>query len=243
MKKMRIYPAIDILDGKAVRLLHGDYDKVTVYGDDIVNVAVKMRDEGAECIHMVDLAGARSGVPEAAETVCAVKSATGLFCEVGGGIRDMKTVDAYMSAGLDRVIIGTKAVSDRDFVLAAASKYGPHIAVGIDARDGKVAVNGWLSTTDVDAVDLCRELARCGIGAFICTDIARDGAMRGANRAFYERLCESVDADIIASGGVGDEGDIRFLRMCGVSGAIIGRAYYTGAITIRDARAAAEDET
>lgn len=238
--KMKIYPAIDILGGKAVRLLRGDYDNVTVYGDDIVEVAVRMKNEGAECIHMVDLAGAKSGAPEAFDTVCAVKAATGIFCEIGGGIRDMDTVDRYMAAGLDRVIIGTKAVSDRGFVLAAAEKYGSRIAVGVDARDGKVATNGWLSTTEVDAEELCRELAKAGIGAFICTDIAKDGAMAGTNRDFYRRLCESVGADIIASGGVGDAEDIRYLRETGVAGAIIGRAYYTGAITIAEARRAAE---
>ena len=240
MKKMKIYPAIDILDGKAVRLLRGDYDARTVYGDDIIKTARAIADAGADGIHMVDLAGAKSGAPTSFDTVCAVKAETGAFCEVGGGIRTMADVDAYMDAGVDRVIIGTKAVNDREFLLAAARKYGSRIAVGIDARDGMAATDGWLSTSDVDAVTLCRQLADCGIRSFICTDISRDGAMQGCNLEFYRRLCDAVDADIIASGGISTVGDISRLREIGVSGAIIGRAYYTGAIKIAEAMRAAE---
>lgn len=236
---MIIYPAIDLYDGKAVRLYKGDYDKMTVYSDDPVSVASDFKAQGAGRIHIVDLEGAKTGQTPNIDTVLAIKNATGLFCEVGGGIRTMEVVSRYLDSGVDRVILGTAAVKDSDFLTEAAAKYGEKIAVGVDIRDGCVAVKGWTEKTELDAFEFCRKMQALGIRTLICTDISRDGAMKGTNRELYSALSKELRMDIIASGGVSDLDDVRALRAMNVHGAIIGKAYYTKAISLKKAIEAA----
>lgn len=232
---MILYPAIDLFSGKAVRLLHGDYDKMTVYSDTPRLVARDFAAAGATHIHLVDLEGAREGCVKNGDTVRAIKSDTGLFCEVGGGIRDEKTVAEYISAGMDRVILGTSAVTDPTFAARMADKYGEKIAVGIDIRDGFVAIKGWTEKSNLDAFTFTERMQRDGVGTLICTDISRDGAMRGTNRELYRDLSERFRMRIIASGGVSSLDDVRALAALGIHGAIIGLAYYTGDINLKEA--------
>lgn len=232
---MTIYPAIDLYGGKAVRLYKGDYAQMTVYSDDPVSVAMDFRSQGAECIHLVDLEGARSGETPNLGTVLAIKENAGLFCEIGGGIRSMDTVDTYLAGGIDRVILGTAAVKDPEFLEEAAGKYGSRIAVGVDIQDGFVAVKGWTEKTDCDAYDFCRKMQSLGIETIICTDISRDGAMRGTNREFYGTLSRELHIDIVASGGVSTLDDVKALRELDLHGAIIGKAYYTRAFSLKEA--------
>ena len=237
---MIIFPAIDLYEGKAVRLLKGDYRNMTVYSDDPLSVAEDFRQKGAGQIHLVDLEGARSGGTPNLGTVCRIKERTGLFCEVGGGIRSMEVADAYIGAGVDRVILGTAAVTNEDFAARAAERYGDKIAVGIDVRDGKVAIRGWTETSALDAVEFCRRMKSLGITTFICTDISKDGAMRGANHDMYRAFSEVGGIDLIASGGVSSLSDVRALAAAGLYGAIIGKAYYTGDIDLTGAIEAAK---
>lgn len=232
---MVIYPAIDIYEGKAVRLYKGDYAQMTVYNNDPTQVAADFKAKGASCIHMVDLEGAKSGTTPNLDTICRVKKETGLFCQVGGGIRNMETVSRYLNAGLDRVILGTAAVSDPDFAREAASVYGEKIAIGVDIRDGFVAVKGWTENSDLNAFDFCRSLERIGIKTIICTDISKDGAMQGPNHDLYARLSQQLGMQIIASGGVSSLEDIRHLAGMKIHGAILGKAYYTGAVDLAKA--------
>lgn len=236
---MKIYPAIDLYEGKAVRLFKGDYAQMTIYSDNPPEIAQDFKAQGADRIHLVDLEGAKSGSTPNIETVLAIKNRTGLFCEVGGGIRSMEVIDRYLGAGVDRVILGTAAVTEPGFVEEAAAKYGKRIAVGVDIKDGFVAVKGWTEKSDLDAFDFCRRMQSIGISTIICTDISRDGAMRGTNRELYKALSEELSMDIIASGGVSTLDDIKALCALNIHGAIIGKAYYTGAIAIRDALEAA----
>ena len=236
---MIIYPAIDLYDGKAVRLYKGDYAQMTVYSENPAEIAMDFKAQGAQRIHIVDLEGAKLGTTPNLETILDIKNATGLFCEVGGGIRSMEVVARYLDAGLDRVILGTAAVTDEDFVKAAAEKYGERIAVGADIKDGFVAVKGWTEKTQVDAFDFCRRMQELGIKTVICTDISRDGAMRGTNRELYKALSKELKMDIIASGGVSDMEDVKALRAMDIHGAIIGKAYYTKAICLKEAIEAA----
>ena len=232
---MIIYPAIDLFGGKAVRLYKGDYSQMTVYSDDPAGVAADFKDQGAQRIHIVDLEGAKDGSTPNLETILNIKNATGLFCETGGGIRSMEIVSRYLDAGIDRVIIGTAAVTEKGFVEKAAEKYGEKIAVGVDIRDGCVAVKGWTEKTELDAFEFCSKMQNIGIRTIICTDISRDGAMKGTNRILYKELSEEFKMDIIASGGVSDLDDIEALREMNIHGAIIGKAYYTKAISLREA--------
>lgn len=236
---MIIYPAVDLYDGKAVRLYKGDYAQMTVYSDNPVSVAEDFKAQGAERVHLVDLEGAKNGTTPNLETVLAIKEKTGLFCEIGGGIRNMEIVSRYIDAGLDRVILGTAAVTDPDFAAQAAAKYGEKIAVGVDIRDGFVAVKGWTEKTELDAFSFCKKMQRMGIKTLICTDISRDGAMKGANHELYKKLSEELSMDIIASGGVSGMDDVRALRKLNIHGAIIGKAYYTKAISLKEAIEAA----
>ena len=236
---MIIYPAIDLYGGKAVRLYKGDYSQMTVYSDDPVSVAADFKAQGAQRIHIVDLEGARSGETPNLGKILSIKNTTGLFCEVGGGIRSKDIVSRYLDAGIDRVILGTAAVTEPGFAGAAAAKYGERIAVGVDIRDGCVAVRGWTEKTELDAFCFCREMQSLGIKTVICTDISRDGAMKGTNRELYRALSRDLSMDIIASGGVSDLEDIRALRALGIHGAIIGKAYYTKAICLKEAIEAA----
>ena len=232
---MLIYPAIDLFDGKAVRLFKGDYAQMTVYNDNPVAVAEDFLRQGASCIHLVDLEGAKSGTTPNLETVCAIKKATGLFCEIGGGIRSMDVIEKYLSAGIDRVILGTAAVTDEAFLKQAVAAYGEKIAVGIDIKDGYVAIKGWTEKSQEKAMDFCEKMRDLGVKTLICTDISKDGAMQGTNHGLYEELSRKLDLQIIASGGVSSLDDVERLAKMDIHGAIIGKAYYTGAIDLKQA--------
>ena len=232
---MRIYPAIDLYEGKAVRLFKGDYAQMTVYSENPPEVARDFAAQGAQCIHLVDLEGARSGDTPNFDTVCRIKRESGLFCEIGGGIRSMEVIRRYVEAGIDRVILGTAAVNDPDFVQEAAAAYGEKIAVGVDIRNGYAAVKGWTEQSSLEAFAFCRKMNDMGVRTLICTDISRDGAMQGTNVDLYRRLANELGMQIIASGGVSSLQDVRALRALNIHGAIIGKAYYTGAISLREA--------
>ena len=236
---MYIYPAIDLYGGKAVRLFKGDYAQMTVYSDDPVSVAKDFAAAGASHIHLVDLEGAKIGRPANLAVIAKIVETTGLFAEVGGGIRDMATVDSYLSIGVSRVILGTAAVKDPDFLKAALSKYGEKIAVGVDLKDGYVAIKGWTETSDLKAEEFFEKMQNLGVKTIICTDISRDGAMKGTNRALYRALSEKFDIDLIASGGVSSMEDVMALADMKLHGAIIGKAYYIGAIDLKQAVEAA----
>ncbi|MBQ4600787.1 MAG: 1-(5-phosphoribosyl)-5-[Oscillospiraceae bacterium] len=232
---MNIFPAIDLYGGKAVRLYKGDYSQMTVYSNDPVQVALDFRAAGAAFLHLVDLEGAKSGKPENGETVSRIVAAFGGFVEVGGGIRSMETVDAYLALGVDRVILGTAAVKDPEFLRQALAKYGEKIAVGVDLKDGFVAIHGWTEKTELSAEAFFQNMERLGVKTVICTDISRDGAMQGTNRALYRDLAQRYGIDIIASGGVSSLEDVAALAAMGLYGAIIGKAYYVGAIDLKKA--------
>ncbi len=236
---MYIYPAIDLYGGKAVRLYKGDYDQMTVYSDDPVSVAKDFAAAGASHIHLVDLEGAKIGRPANLAVIAKIVETTGLFAEVGGGIRDMATVDSCLSIGVSRVILGTAAVKDPDFLHAALQKYGEKIAVGVDLKDGFVAIKGWTETSDLKAEEFFEKMQKLGVKTIICTDISRDGAMKGTNRALYRALSEKFDIDLIASGGVSSMEDVMALADMKLHGAIIGKAYYIGAIDLKQAVEAA----
>ena len=232
---MLILPAIDLYEGRAVRLLYGDYSKMTVYSDDPVAVARDFIAAGATEIHVVDLEGARDGTTPNIEVVRAIAALPGIRVEIGGGIRSLETVRAYLDAGVSRVILGTAALKDPDFLRAALREYGEAIAVSVDMLGGRVATHGWREVTDRDALDFCRELDGLGLRTLISTDISRDGAMQGTNRELYKRLSEELSLRVIASGGVSTLDDVRALAALGIYGAIVGRAYYTGAISLPEA--------
>ena len=232
---MLIYPAIDLYQGKAVRLYKGDYAQMTVYSENPVEVAGDFRSKGASRIHLVDLEGAKSGTTPNFETVCAIKKATGLFCEIVGGIRSMDVVRRYLDAGIDRVILGTAAVTDPAFLREAVSGYGSGIAVGIDIRDGYVAIKGWTEKSQEPAMDFCAKMEALGVKTLICTDISKDGAMEGANHGLYRELSQRFGMEIIASGGVSSLEDVKKLAAMDIHGAIIGKAYYTGAVDLAEA--------
>ena len=236
---MYIYPAIDLYGGKAVRLYKGDYAQMTVYSDDPVSVARDFAAAGASHIHLVDLEGAKIGKPANLDTIAKIVEATGLFAEVGGGIRDMETVDSYLSIGVSRVILGTAAVKDPVFLQAALDKYGEKIAVGVDLKDGFVAIKGWTETSDLKAEDFFEKMQNMGVKTIICTDISRDGAMKGANRELYRELSSKFAIDLIASGGVSSMEDVTALAEMKLHGAIIGKAYYIGAVDLKQAVEAA----
>ena len=232
---MLIFPAIDLFEGKAVRLLKGEYSQMTVYNEDPLSVARDFAACGATCLHLVDLEGAKSGTTPNMDTIRRLASETDLFTEVGGGIRDMATVGAYLDAGVDRVILGTAALQDEAFLKEAVAEYGEQIAVGVDIRDGKVAIRGWVETSETDAMEFMAKLERIGVRTVICTDISRDGAMAGTNHDLYAELMARFSMNIIASGGVSHIEDVRRLAAKNLYGAIIGRAYYTGAISLKEA--------
>lgn len=232
---MEIFPAIDLYEGQAVRLLKGDYTQKTVYSADPASVAEGFRAAGAKYIHLVDLEGARDGGTPNFGTISEIVRRTELLAEVGGGIRSEATVEKYLAAGVCRVILGTAAVSDPALLASLLKKYGERVAVGVDVRDGRVAVKGWreLSTETLDG--FCARLQAMGVKTVICTDISRDGAMQGTNRALYADLTAKYAMDIVASGGVSTLDDVRALRDMGLYGAILGRAIYTGDIDLAEA--------
>ena len=232
---MLIYPAIDLYGGKAVRLYKGDYDQMTVYSDEPASVAMEFAKAGAERVHLVDLEGAKTGETPNLQTVLVIKQASGLFCEIGGGVRSMEVIDRYIASGVDRVILGTAAVTSPGFVEEAVKKYGEKIAVGVDIKDGFVAIKGWTENSGLEAMEFTGRMQTIGVKTLICTDISRDGAMQGANHELYKQLSDMFDMDIIASGGVSSIEDVKKLAALKIHGAIIGKAYYTGAVDLREA--------
>lgn len=238
---MIILPAIDLFHGQAVRLLRGNYDNMTIYDINPVNTAIKFKAEGSEWLHIVDLEGACSGEAVNFEAVKRIREACGLKCEVGGGIRDMKTIERYINSGVERVILGTSAVTLENFAQEAVKNFGTDkIAAGVDIKNGNVAIKGWVESSDFEAVNFCLRMQDAGISTIICTDISRDGAMNGTNSALYENLSSKLSLKIIASGGVSSLDDVKTLAKLNLYGAIIGKAYYTGAVKISQAIEAAK---
>lgn len=232
---MNIFPAIDLYDGKAVRLLKGDYQKMTVYGENPLEIARDFENSGAEFLHVVDLEGAKTGdTPNLAAIERIVKN-TSLFTEVGGGIRTLETVEKYVNIGVKRIILGTAAVNNEEFLISAVKKYGEKIAVGIDIKDGFVAIKGWTDLSNFTPFEFCAKMQDIGVKTVICTDVSRDGAMQGTNIDLYKEMSEKFDISIIASGGVSSIDDIKRLKSLGIYGAIIGKAYYTKAISLAEA--------
>lgn len=237
---MKIFPAIDLIDGCAVRLVKGDYEKKTVYSTEPARVACDFRAAGAEWVHLVDLDGAKTGDSPNFDTVRKIVRRSGLRAQVGGGIRSMETVARYLETGAERVILGTAAVRDPAFLRQAVAAYGERIAVGVDVKDGFVAVSGWTELSAKTCESFCGELAELGVKTVICTDVSRDGMLGGTNTELYRRLSARFPMAFIASGGVSTLEDVRALREMGLYGAIIGKAYYTGAIDLQQAMEAAK---
>ncbi len=232
---MKIFPAIDLYEGKAVRLFKGDYNAVTVYSENPIEIAKDFENSGATELHTVDLEGARDGGTPNIEIIKSFVENTSLNVEVGGGIRSMDVVKAYLDAGVARVILGTAAVTNPDFLKEAVAIYGDKIAVGADIKDGKVAIKGWVEKSEYSTFDFFEMLQEIGVSTVICTDISKDGAMQGTNRELYKELSQKFSVNIIASGGVSTLDDIKALNEMDLFGAIIGKAYYTGAIKINEA--------
>jgi phosphoribosylformimino-5-aminoimidazole carboxamide ribotide isomerase len=232
---MVILPAIDLYEGGAVRLYKGDYDKMTVYSENPLEIARDFEKSGAKFIHIVDLEGAKSGETPNIEVVKKIVSATSLKAEIGGGIRSMEVINKYINAGVSRVILGTAAVNDKEFLKEALEKYSEHIAVGADIKDGFVAIKGWVEKSEISCDEFFKEMEALGVKTIICTDISKDGAMQGTNRELYKELSRKFNINIIASGGVSSIDDITALKDMGIYGAIIGKAYYIGAIKIDEA--------
>lgn len=232
---MKIFPAVDLIDGKAVRLLHGDYNRMTVYSENPAEKAEEFRRAGAGYLHVVDLQGARDGVGRNFRAASALARVSGLRAELGGGIRTEEDVKRVLDAGFFRVILGTSATEDPEFLAKMVSRYGEQIAVGVDVRGGFVAVRGWLETSKIECFDFISTLEEIGVKTVICTDIATDGAMKGTNVDLFRRLRERFSLDIVASGGVTTLDDVRALKEAGAAGAVIGRALYDGTIDLHDA--------
>ena len=240
---MNIFPAIDLYGGRAVRLYKGDFANLTVYSEHPEEVALDFAAQGARFLHLVDLEGARDGGTPNLETIRKIRAATDLFVEVGGGVRTMDVVRTYLDAGVDRVILGTAAVTDRAFLTEALKRYGDRIAVGVDLRDGRVAIRGWTEVSEHEAFAFCSDLQALGVSTLICTDISKDGAMQGTNHDLYRALSERLSLNIIASGGVSSLEDVKRLAALDLYGAIVGKAYYTGAIVLSEAIALAGEQT
>ncbi len=232
---MRIYPAIDIKDGKCVRLLRGNFNDVTVYGDNPAQMAKKWEDLGGEFIHVVDLDGALKGHGVNAEVIKEICNSVSVPVQTGGGIRTMEDIEAKLACGINRVIIGTKAVSDSEFVKNAVKKYGDKIVIGIDAKDGMVAIEGWEKTSEFTAVEFGKKMADLGVKTIIYTDIATDGTLMGPNVTAMAEMVKATGIDIIASGGIGTVEHIKSLIPTGVEGVICGRALYTGDVKLDEA--------
>ena len=232
---MRIYPAIDIKDGQCVRLLKGRFDKITVYGNDPAEMAKKWEAAGGEFIHVVDLDGALAGHGVNAEAIKKICESVSVPVQTGGGIRTMQDIEDKLACGISRVIIGTKAVSNPEFVREAVEKYGDKIVIGIDAKDGMVAIEGWEKTSEFKAVEFAQKIADMGVKTIVYTDIATDGTLAGPNVAAMKEMVENVDIDVIASGGIGNIDHIKSLVPVGVEGVITGRALYTGDLNLAEA--------
>ncbi len=232
---MKLFPAIDLFNGKAVRLYKGDYEKMTIYSENPSEIAVDFYNKGALFMHVVDLEGALKGGTPNLETIKKIVSATDAFVEVGGGIRSLEVIKTYVDAGVDRVILGTAAVQDPEFLSEAVEKFGDKIAVGVDIKDGFVAIKGWTEKSTYTGLEFCKKMQDMGVKTIICTDISKDGAMQGTNHELYKTLKENLNIQIIASGGVSSIEDIKRLKQTDVYGAIIGKAYYTGDIDLVEA--------
>jgi phosphoribosylformimino-5-aminoimidazole carboxamide ribotide isomerase len=232
---MNIFPAIDLLGGKAVRLLKGDYDKVTVYSDDPVSVAKSFEAAGASFLHLVDLDGAKDGTTANFDTIKNIIENTNLSVEVGGGIRTIERIEKYVNIGVDRVILGTAAVTDPEFLENAVRRFGEKVVVGVDIKDGYVAIKGWTEVSELSCMDFCQKLEDLGVKTVICTDISKDGMMSGTNRELYRELYSKFGLNIVASGGVSSMDDVEALSKMGIFGAIVGKALYTGAIDLSTA--------
>ena len=233
---MKLFPAIDLYKGCAVRLFKGDYDQMTVYSDNPAEFAAQFEAKGAKNLHLVDLEGAKLGTTPNLETIRKIVSETNLYTELGGGIRSFETIEAYRNIGVDRLILGTAAITQPGFVEAAIKEFGRDaIAVGVDIRDGLVAIKGWTEVTDVTCEAFCRQMEDIGVKTIICTDISRDGAMKGTNRQLYAELSGQFDLDIMASGGISTLDDVKSLADMNLYGAILGKALYTGAIDLAEA--------
>lgn len=232
---MNIFPAIDLVDSKAVRLFKGDYDQMTVYSDNPLEVARDFESKGAKFIHLVDLEGAKDGTTPNIETVQKIAKNTNLFTEIGGGIRNIQTVEKYLNSGVDRVILGTAAVKDEAFLKETIMKFGDKIAVGIDIKDGFVAIKGWTENSGIDPYEFTEKMQNLGVKYIICTDVSKDGAMKGTNLELYRELSKKFSINITASGGVSSIKDVEELRKMDIYGAIIGKAYYVGAIDLKEA--------
>ncbi|MBQ3018408.1 MAG: 1-(5-phosphoribosyl)-5-[Clostridia bacterium] len=232
---MNIFPAIDLYDKKAVRLFKGDYNQMTVYSDKPWEIAIDFEKSGAKFIHVVDLEGAKTGKTPNLEVVKKIAESTSLFLEIGGGIRDMETVKTYLENGADRVILGTSAVNDEDFLKQAVDTYKEKIAVGADVKDGYIAIKGWIEKSQYSLEEFLNKMQGLGVKTVICTDISKDGAMKGTNIELYKELSQKFTLDIVASGGVSTLDDVLSLKEMNLYGAIIGKAYYTGAINLKEA--------
>jgi len=232
---MIILPAIDLYGKSAVRLYKGDYSQMTVYSTEPLSVARDFEAQGARYIHLVDLEGAKLGTTPNLEVVAEIVQNTSLKAEIGGGIRSMDTVEKYIDIGVNRIILGTAAVENREFLLSAVSRFGEKIAVGADVRDGYIAVKGWTERSKLTLSDFICDLENIGVKNVICTDISKDGAMQGTNLALYSELSQKYSLDITASGGVSSIEDVKKLSAMNIYGAIIGKAYYTGAINLKEA--------
>ncbi len=232
---MKIFPAVDIYEGQVVRLYKGSYEEMTVYGTSPLAVAREFEAAGAEFIHMVDLEGAKSGGVPNISAISEVAKSTSLFVEVGGGIRSMDIVDKYLAAGVGRVIIGTAAVTNEAFLIEALEKHGDKIAVGADVKDGKIAIKGWTQKSEYTLDAFLSRMSELGVKTVICTDISKDGAMAGTNLELYSELGKKYPLNIVASGGVSSISDVKALSEMGMYAAIIGKAYYTGAVDLKEA--------
>jgi len=230
-----IYPAIDLYEGKAVRLKRGNYNQMTVYSDDPVSVASGFKQAGATALHIVDLEGARDGKPCNFDVIKKITAESGLFVQVGGGIRTAETVELYLNAGVKRTILGTAAVSTSGFLKEAVNRFGDAIAVSADIKDGFIAVKGWTEVSGSDALDFCDTVDKLGVKTLICTDISKDGMLSGTNMELYEALRLKLNAGLIASGGVTSLHEIKTLSKMGMDGAILGKALYTGDIDLAEA--------
>ena len=238
---MLLFPAVDILSGRVVRLIRGDYTKGQVFGDSPRKAAEEFIEMGASNLHLVDLDGAKTGSPQNFEAIAEITGNTAVFTECGGGIRNETDVERYLGAGAGRVILGTSALKDKAFTKRMLERYGDRIAIGIDARSGKVSVEGWLSTSEVDSLTFCREMAGLGARYIIYTDISRDGTGQGSNLEVYRKLAEYKDIYVTASGGISTLDEIVMLKEMGIYAAIIGKAVYTGLLDLREALKLAED--
>lgn len=236
---MELFPAIDLRSGRAVRLVQGDYDRMTVYSDEPVQLAREFAAQGARSLHLVDLDGAKAGAPANFEVIRAITETSGLFVEVGGGVRTEAQLTRYLEAGAGRVILGTAAVTDPAFLGRMLKKYGPRIAVGVDAKGGRVATHGWQQLSELDSFGFCRRLRDLGVSAVIYTDISRDGRLAGTNLEAYRQLAGLKGLAVIASGGISSCEELARLQQLGLAGAILGKALYEGRLTLPAALRAA----